>query len=1232
MTDPASELASSPTFSSLRLLGRAFLALIATTTLCAADSSALLWQIGQPDGDNAEFAFAPKGYHEFREDGFFVVGRSEAKRDWPYVHPGPVDGWAGGGSHTFSVVFGVRQAGGEGTCRLKVALLDTHSTAPPKVKVQVNERAFEQALPNGAGDASVNGEPAKGKRHEFQIEFPAATLKVGDNRVDLTTLSGSWLLYDWLGLEVPGGLESAPVISSTVVDAVESAHALLEKDGKLFQPVRVSLRHFGEEAHATVRVEGVEPQRLRLVSRAHSLEVLLPAVAQEASRSVTVEVAGKAIAARSIALKPVRKLTVYVLPHSHTDIGYTEIQTAIEKKQIENLRKGIEYARRTADYPPGAQFKWNVEVLWAADLYLQRLGESERKEFLDAVKKGWVGLNGMYLNELTGLCRPEELLRLFRFSTQLAEQCGVTIDSAMISDVPGYTWGTVTAMAHAGIKYFSTAPNYFDRIGDILVQWENKPFWWVGPSGRERVLVWIPFKGYAMSHIYHKLTPAFVAEYQAQLEKTGYAFDIAYVRWSGYGDNAEPDPAISEFVKEWNTKYAWPKFIIASTSEAFRAFEQRYGDKLPVMRGDWTPYWEDGAGSSALETALNRASSDRLTQAEALYAMLNPAAYPAKDFEAAWRNVLLYSEHTWGAWCGVSDPENQMTKEQWEIKRSYALEADRLSRELLTKALASVGSARDGLTPHPGPLPVEGRGNATSAKGGSGSSSASATTPSHATPSSPSAASSSVQPALGSDVIIQTNVAERSPSPLNGERTGVRGEASSRASSSPNVGAVDVFNTTSWLRSELVVLSKELSSAGDRALDARGRPVPSQRLSSGELAFIARDVPPLAARRYTIATGPAHSEGEVTAHGSTLDNGLLRVRVDEQTGALVELTARGLKGNLADTASGHALNDYLFLPGDNLADLKRNGPVRISVKERGPLVASLLIESDAPGCRKLTREVRLVAGFHYVELINTVDKQRAQANPKPGDWTFAQKGGKESVNFAFPFNVPDGVMRLDVPFGVMEPERDQMPSACKNWFTAGRWADVSNDDFGITWITLDAPLVQVGGITATLVGSQANPAIWRKRVERTQKLYSWAMNNHWGTNYRAYQEGPVVFRFALRPHRKFTPADATKLATALSQPLLATPARGEPLTKPLFRVEPSSVVVTGLKPSDDGQAWIVRLFGAAGKNQQAKLAWASPAPEQIWRSDISEKPLRRTAGRLEVPASGVATLRVERPE
>ena len=117
---------------------------------------------------------------------------------------------------------------------------------------------------------------------------------------------------------------------------------------------------------------------------------------------------------------PIR--TVYILPHSHTDIGYTTIQTDIYEKQVNNLLQGIAEAKRTADYPEGARFVWNVEVSWAADLLLQRLPKTIQDEFFKAVKRGQISINGMYLNNLTGLSRPEELIRLFRYSTQLAEK------------------------------------------------------------------------------------------------------------------------------------------------------------------------------------------------------------------------------------------------------------------------------------------------------------------------------------------------------------------------------------------------------------------------------------------------------------------------------------------------------------------------------------------------------------------------------------------------------------------------------------------------------------------------------------------------------------------------------------------------------------------------------------------------------------------------------------------
>ena len=1139
-TPTVSSIARPPTFRTgvcLCLLGNLVLAGVMTVRAAAVEP---LWQIGQPDGGNREFALAPSDFDKFDEDAAFFVGDSDGARDWPYAQPGPIDAWAGSRPHTFTVIFALKDAAPKGPTRLKVKLLDAHASAPPQVEFRLNDAVVSRKLAGGAGDDSIRGQPGKGRPCELEIEFPAGALRLGDNQLSITTTTGSWLLYDSLAFEAPAGATLGRVSSHTLLTGINGVRALKQRGGSLFHPVAISLRRVGEAGEATVRAADGPPLSVRLTNGVNQIELLVPQVKTNSTVLITIESGGKLLAQREVALKPVRPLTVYILPHSHTDIGYTEIQTAIEQKQVQNLLDGIAAAKRTATYPEGSRFVWNVEVLWAADLYLRRLNAPQRAEFLEAVKRGQVVLNGMYLNELTGLCRPEELVRLFRYGTQLAEQTGRPIDAVMISDVPGYTWGTVTAMTHAGIRYFNTAPNYFDRIGTILREWENKPFWWVGPDGQSKVLVWIPFWGYAMSHRYHQLSAQLVDDFCAGLEQRNYPYDIAHIRWSGHGDNAVPEPVICEFVKDWNAKYAWPHFVIAGASEAFRAFEQKHGAQLPVVRGDWTPYWEDGAGSSALETAMNRESSDRLTQAEALWAMLDPKSYPRAAFEDGWNSVLLYSEHTWGAHCSVWGPERQETKEQWEIKRGYALAADKQSRELLAKAA--------GLSGNP-------------------------------------------------------NAGTRNP------------------------GSVDVWNTTSWPRSELVTVTTAMSAAGDRVVDDRGKAIPSQRLRSGELVFFAQDVPAFGVRRFAVVAGPVAVAKGANFTSTALDTGRVRVRLEEQTGAITELTAHGLNCNFADTSSGRGLNDYLYLIADDLKDLQRNGPVTIRVGEPGPLVASLIVESSAPGCRRLTREVRVVANMDYVELINEVDKERA---PRPPSGDYRDRSAKESVNFAFEFNVPGGDVRLDLPLGGMRPEADQMPSACKNWFTVGRWAEVANRECGIEWVTLDAPLVQVGGLTARFLNSQYDPESWRKQVAPTQKIYSWAMNNHWGTNYRAYQEGPTRFRFVLRPFRKSDPAANTRFATGFSQPLLPLPARGAPPAKSSWlRLSSDQVVVSGLKPSDDGKALIVRLFGATEQRESVKLTWAGRRPGNLTITDTSERPGAKLNGRLTVPGYGLVSLRAE---
>jgi alpha-mannosidase len=917
---------------------------------------------------------------------------------------------------------------------------------------------------------------------------------------------------------------------------------LLRKDGKLVQPIQISIEKPGDTVTAVTKLDGTEIDRRKVPAGAVSFEIYVKPVTSNQRSTIIVDLSGKEVR-EEIELKSVRQMQIYVLPHSHHDLGYTDLQADVEAKQIRNITRGIELARKTKDYPEGARFVWNLEVLWGADLYMKRGSEGDRRELIDAVQKGWIGINGSYANELTGLCRPEELLQLFHYSGQLGKTCGVKVDSAMMSDVPGFSWGTVTAMSQAGIRYFSAAPNYFDRIGTFMVSWQDKPFWWVSPSGKDKILFWVPWTGYALSHVM-KLGSELVAKYQDRMDEIQYPYDVSYIRWSGHGDNAEPDPELSDWIRDWNQKYEWPRFSIATTSTAFSAFEKRYGNQLPQYRGDLTPYWEDGAGSSALETRMSRNAADRINQAEALRVVTNKADYEVAEYAEAWRDVLLYSEHTWGAWNSVSDSENSFVKKQWDVKRAFAVDAERLSQKLIEKSV--------GLT------------NETS-----------------------------------------------------------RG------------GQIEIFNSSSWVRSEVVYVPQQLSQAGDHVSGHDGRPLPSQRLASGELAVLVSQMSAFSTSRYTFSKQAAHHPSKPASFkNNVLDNGIVHAKIDPATGDITELRLQSVAHNLVKTDGPYRANQLLFLAGQDVDHVQSSGAAKITIEENGPLVVSVLVESSAPTCKSVSRRIRLVAGADYLELANTVDKLPPALNPHPGSGgpgdEFAQRGSKESIQFAYPLAVSDGKMRVDIALGNMQPEIDQLPGSCKNWLPVGRWVDVSNDEVGVTWVTQDAPLIEVGEISATMLGSQRNPNVWRKRIEPTQTFFSWVMNNHWGTNYRAYQEGPVTFRYALRPHSRYDAAEATRLAIGLSEPLKVREV--SPSAKPIdscLSIEPSDVLALTFKPSEDRSAWIVRLFGASGERRTAQLKWLRSGEAKFWQSNLAEEKLEPIGSEFEIAGWDLLTIRIE---
>ena len=880
-----------------------------------------------------------------------------------------------------------------------------------------------------------------------------------------------------------------------------------------------------------VRVAGAGPASLRLAMGEHAVKLDLPSLDTPVKLPVSVEVAGHKVIDKELTLAPVRHWEMYILPHSHNDIGYTNVQTEIEKLQWKYLDEAMAIARRTAGYPPGARFKWNTEVLWAVDSYVKRATPEKRKQFIDMVKSGQVHLDALYGNMLTGLCRPEELMRLFDCARRLSKECGVTIDAAMISDVPGWTWGIVPAMAQNGVKYFSMGTNHIHRIGYTLQEWGDKPFYWVSPSGQEKVLCWAAGKGYSWFHPglldrISKVRPESFFGYLEQLEAGGFPYEIVQLRYSIGGDNGPPDPDLPEFVKKWNAEYVWPKLVIATTSELFREFERRYKDKIPEARGDFTPYWEDGAASSARETALARNAAERLVQAETLWSMLNPRAYPAGDFYRAWRNVLLYNEHTWGAHCSITQPDSEFTKAQWKIKQAFALDADAQSQKLVLAAVAD----RQG-------------------------------------------------PAM-------------------------------------NYAVLDVVNTTSWPRSDAIPVPLSRSAAEGRVVkDSEGRIVPSQACFQG-LLFLAKDVPPLGAKRFFLEKGTPRPSGGAKAENNALSNRSIRLALDGSTGAIRSLIVAGIPTDLAKGSGGRGLNEYFYVAGRDPKKPQCCRSVRTVTLDSGPLVATLQVLGEAPGGTRLQRAIRVVDGLDQIEILDMGHKAPIRT--------------PEGVHFGFAANVPGGVIRINTPWAVVRPELDQLPGACKNYFSVGRWIDVSNDRFGLTCATVDAPLAEVGAIR-TDVTTPFDPKVWVKKLGPTQTFYSYVMNNYWETNYKADNEGIAVFRYSLRPHGPFDAAAAARFGVEQSQPLVVVPVKKEaPPVRSFFSVEPAEVLLTSLRPSDDQKALMLRLYNAGDRPAKARVTWGAFQPKRAAVSSPREEKGPAWSGAADLPPLGILTLRAER--
>lgn len=868
--------------------------------------------------------------------------------------------------------------------------------------------------------------------------------------------------------------------------------------------------------------------------------------------------------------------TLYVVNHSHTDIGFTDYQDLTFRQHAEFIEQALDLIEATQGFPSEAQYRWVCEVTGMTEKYLANATSAQIERFQKWHKAGFIDVAGMQYNH-TPMQNPEQMIRSLYPLQRLRDQYGVTGSTAMQCDVNGISWLYADLLAESGVELLTMAIN-------PLRGYTPKPipnaFWWEGPSGR-KVLAWNGFH-YLWGRSIAKLgdwrfveqsLPPIVAKFE---NDPAYQFDFMYAQSTHpiRVDNGPPDPRMPAFVKRWNEENRSPRIEFTTPTAFNMMLRDRWGDKLETLRGDWLDWWSDGVGSSAYETGVSRATHEYLAMADELGAWRTSQGqrlWTAARAADAYENATLFDEHTWGAFASVEAPNSLWARGQWNKKANYGYTASAESLDLLATAARSLATS----VAEPG---IEGMFN------------------------------------LG-------DLDPRAAYPLTG------------------ADSLLVINTLPWARAVVVDEPEQRGWAAPAGvLDSLfPRDVPWGGVKP-ETPFrrVAGTVPGFGYAFLPLASAP--NESDLKTGPNTIENAHYRVTIDPETGAIAEWFDKAQEHDFAGSYQGWGAGQYvyervespegrqaLFYGDFSAADFghgRTDTPwqrstvtaASVSTPEIAHGRVSISVKVEAAGIRTATCTFTLETGNKSLAVEWLLEKEHEL--------------GIEAVFIAFPFNLGTPAFRGDINGIPFTPDDDQLNGTVRDWYPLGRWVDVSDGERGVTIAPLDAPLVHLGGITT---GKWA-----RALAPEGPTIMSWALNNHWMVNFKASQGGRIPLRYRLTTHAgpvddaaaaRFGAESATPPVT-LRDYLRTGPESGRFLDVP----EDLPILVMS-KPAEDGRGVIIRIqnLSEVGVTVPVRVLAAQPVSATTTSSleiDWETLPLDGDGFSVEVGGFAIQSIRV----
>ena len=670
------------------------LALLAAPALPAADTT--VWRIGKFDHASVEF-------HGREADTPPVIdaNATDAAAHWPARQDGSGNLKAGSRAHARVVRFALKEPP-SGVYTLHVAAM-VGNPRVPHLELDLNGTPGSVYLDRrltyfaeGRQDSPINGEA------QARIAVPVSLLRAGQNELTITAVDDapdengdSSIEWDALELVRDPGL-TQPVAGIEIAPT----YFYVRRDGELRELVNVtiSLPGVAGPAALTFTIAGTEYRATPAPGRfgQQPFEFAVPEFAADTPAKVALTL-GRSATVYTVRLTPRRKFTVYVVPHNHLDIGFTDYQPKIEELQNRNFDRLLEEMRTD----PSLRF--SVDGVWPVEQFLRTRKPAAQKEFLDRVRAGRISIPAQYANLMLGGAGLETMVRSLYAGKALNRTVGQNADYANITDVPAYPWAYASVLHAAGVKYLAAGANDDRGPQPLYGRWQtHSPFWWQGPDGEKVLMAYT--RQYSQLWFVCGLPPreagcreGLPALFQTY-EEPGYLPD-KLLMFGSQLENTDLVPGEGKFVQDWNAKYAWPRLQLATFRDYFQAIEREFGDKLETVRGDFGPYWEDGIGTDARFAAGYRETESRAAAVETLAsvaAQLQPQfAAPLDRLHKLWQDLVLYAEHTYTSWGGYSRPHSEQSVRQIETKRFYVTDARQqaywISQESMSRLLDRIG-------------------------------------------------------------------------------------------------------------------------------------------------------------------------------------------------------------------------------------------------------------------------------------------------------------------------------------------------------------------------------------------------------------------------------------------------------------------------------------------------------------------------------------------------------------